>query len=208
MSNREIAKIMLSVILFTNCFFLYSVDRKDPTIMNKNGDVVLELESSSSELRIGEELILTYRIKNKSSVAVTILPWFLLFGSNTFLVFFDQDGKQLNPDTNVVYELKFHPDKEDFVLIEPGRSYEVAVSLQCDNKGPVELHGRFYNGPYIYLSRYRSYIFLNDITSITVQGIYNLNRFQIEDMFKLGFDNGVTERLYSKMITLTFDKDQ
>jgi hypothetical protein len=161
--------------------------------------VVLELESSKSMIRIGDNFTLIYRIINKSPGNITVLLH--IVARNHCFNFYIQDMKEAYWGSNSIIDYNFNPGKDEFISLMPNQIFEAFVTIYF-GEGPVYISTKrdYYNGLFFYLDKTDSYFFLEDAKEVKIEGIYFLTESEKKEIIKHGFEGAVLNKLLSDLV--------
>jgi hypothetical protein len=189
------------VLISTNSFAQDMTQRITTRVITMENDtsdgVALEMECSKEVIKIGEDFILTYRIKNGTTETITVIMDFL-WRDNGF-VFYDLHTETSLPRASKKdIEWTFEPLA---IVLNPREAFEAFVPIKT-GKGDIEL-GIFggyyekYSGLYFYMDRSEEYILIGNSKEIIIQAEYSTIRFQIKKIAEMNFKNIFVDDLFS-----------
>ncbi|MFA4842652.1 MAG: hypothetical protein WC658_02330 [Candidatus Omnitrophota bacterium] len=91
-----------------------------------NNDIILTLKSNKENYFTGDNIEFTYTFFNNSPQFVYMLPWGGQYATN-WIGIYNYQNQKLQDLPLVIYELKFIPQKDEFIRIEPKQSHSIFI---------------------------------------------------------------------------------
>lgn len=118
--KKKVLIIVLCGIIIAMTVLFSNTMGKELIMQNK---LVLKIQINKEKYKLGDNFEVTYILQNVSDKPIIILPWRFEYATNILTIYDKKEQKNVEKLRLLIYELKFIPQREDFVVILPRNVY-------------------------------------------------------------------------------------
>ncbi len=183
------------------CFIEYCLVKGNKAMAN---ELSLLVSTDKQDYRIGDEIKIKSSLVNDSEKNMTILPW---GGAYVFwwISIYNLDREKVNSMISTFYELKFIPDKQDFVTLKSGERFDLEYVGKIKAKDDYYATKQNYNG--ILINFDDSAYLIKSLGRFTIKGVYETKEKWAETADNLSINDFWSGTIESEEIEITIQEE-
>ena len=164
-------------------------------------DLTLQIRLAKEVFQIGDAIEIQYVLSNTGLGQIRVLPWHGY--TMDWIKTYDSRGELQKSIRKIIFELKFKPDKEDFVELDPGKSYTMTIRGKLTQEKQYSIEkGDYLKGAFFDFGDSAVQLNLEDGNTFVFKGEYETRREWIEQGEALGLKNVWKGLIKSKEIKI------